>query len=132
MQIIKRGFLALAFIFCALSAASAQTAAKPKRIAPPAVVKNTIGGESHDAYVLQARQGQRLTVSISWKKDGDNRAGFTVSEGANFFEAEPAKFGKESHGGKSWTGVVPATRRYYIYVVAHPSAHYTLRVTLGK
>jgi hypothetical protein len=131
-QIIKRTLLALAVTLCALPAVAAQTAAKPKRLAPPATVRGFIGGESHDAYVLRARQGQRLTVSIAWKKDGDNRAEFTVSRSANFSNAEPVRFGTESNGGKSWTGLVPATRRYYIYVVAHPSARYTLKVTLGK
>ena len=130
MRIIKYSLLLTVLLLPAWGTTSAQTAAK--RITPPAVVKGAIGGESHDAYVLRARQGQRLTLRISWKKDGDNRVEFTVSEGANFFEAEPVKFGKEANGGKSWTGVVPATRRYYIYLVAHPSAHYTLRVTLGK
>jgi len=40
------------------------------------------------------------------------------------------KFGRGSNGGKKWTGKAPSTGDYYIFVVAHPSAHYTLKVVV--
>ena len=71
-----------------------------------------------------------MTVSISWRKDGDNQAGFSVSSSPNFFGAEPLGFGEESNEGKDWTGRIPKTGNYYIYVTAHPIADYVLRVRL--
>lgn len=125
--------LILLVVLCGVGGVTwAQTGARPKRIVPPVTVKSVIGGESHDAYVVRARKGQKLSISLSWKKEDDNSASFTVSTGANFFEAEPVKFGHESAHGTRWTGRLPRTGRYYIYVVAHPVAHYVLKVTLGK
>jgi hypothetical protein len=88
-----------------------------------------IGGESHDSYVIRARQGQILTLSLSWHGEDDNRASFTVGESADFSGA-PAKFGNGSHEDTKWTGTVPRTGNYYVYVVAHPSARYTLKARL--
>jgi hypothetical protein len=101
-----------------------------KRLRSPAIVKGFIGGESHDSYVIRARRGQTITVRISWRRSSDNRAEFSVSKSANFFNGDSVNFGKESEGGKRWTGKIPETRNYYIYVVAHPTARYTLRVTV--
>jgi hypothetical protein len=92
-------------------------------------VNGSIGGESHASYVIRARKGQTLTVSLSWKREGDNRASFTVSESPNF-SAAPAKFGNGSHEDTKWAGKVPRTGNYYVYVVAHPSARYRLKATL--
>jgi hypothetical protein len=70
-------------------------------------------------------------VEVSWRREhteqGDNHAEFFVSELPNF-GADGKKFGKESNNGKSLTGQVPKTGNYYIYVMAYPTAHYTLRV----
>ena len=99
-----------------------------KRLRSPATVKGFIGGESHDSYVVRVRKGQVMTVQISWKRESDNHASFTVSESPNFFTGELITFGKESDDGKRWTGKSPKTSEYYIYVVAHPTAQYTLRV----
>lgn len=101
-----------------------------KRLRSPATVRGTIGGEGHDSYVIRARRGQRMTVSISWRKDGDNQAGFSISRSPNFFSAEPVSFGQESNEGKNWTGRIPRAGNYYIYVTAHPVADYVLRVRL--
>lgn len=102
----------------------------PKRLRNPAVVKGFIGGESHDAYVIRAAKGKTMTVQLSWRKEGENRAEFTVSDMPGFFEAEPVNFGNTSADAKRWTGKIPKTANYYIYVVAHPDARYTLRVAL--
>jgi len=103
-----------------------------KRLQSPAAVKGFIGGESHDSYVIRARRGQIMTVQISWRRGhdelGDNNAEFFVSESPGFDGGEPVTFGKESYEGKRWSGRIPKTGDYYIYVNAHPTAHYTLRV----
>lgn len=69
-------------------------------------------------------------VEISWRPEGYNRAEFTVSKSASFFNGDSADFGRESNEGKRWNGIVPINGDYYIYVVAHATAHYTLRVTV--
>ena len=100
----------------------------PILLRSPATVKGFIGGESHDSYVIRVRKGQVMTVQVSWKREGDNHASFTVSESPNFFTGEPSKFGKESDDGMRWMGKSPKTSEYYIYVVAHPTAQYILKV----
>ena len=100
------------------------------RLRNPAVVRSIIGGESHDSYVIRAAKGKTMTVQISWRREGDNEASFSVSDMPGFFGAEPVTFGVESKDGKRWTGKIPKTANYYIYVVAHPIARYTLRVTI--
>ena len=87
-----------------------------------AVVKSFIGGEAHDSYVLHLRAGRKLTVQI---RSVANRAGFTVST-SEF--GEQVSFGK-SVGKNAWAGTIPETGVYFISVVAHPDARYTLRVT---
>jgi hypothetical protein len=130
---LQKTFLLLALILtitlCTNSALAQDDTTPKKRLRSPATMKGLIGGESHDSYVIRARRGQVMTVQISWRREGDNRAEFTVSEAANFFGANQAEFGKASNNDKRWTGKVPKTRDYYLYVVAHPTAHYTLRVT---
>ena len=123
-------FAAATLLFGA-SVVCAQDDPEPKvRLSNPATVRGTMGGESHASYVIRARRGQRMTVSISWRKDGDNQAGFSISRSPNFFSAEPLGFGEESNEGKDWTGRIPKTGNYYIYVTAHPIADYVLRVRL--
>lgn len=122
--------IALAILLLAANVAWAQEDTTPKkRLRSPATVKGFIGGESHAGYVIRARKGQTMTVQISWKRKADNRAEFTVSESANFSAAEVA-FGKMATNGRRWSGKVPKTGNYYVYVVAHPTANYTLSVTV--
>ena len=110
--------------------ALAQTDKKPQRRLRSSVsVNGFIGGESHEGYVIHAAKGQIMTVEISWQKEGDNRAEFSISRSSNFFESEPVNFGKLSEDQKIWTGEIPTTGDYHIYVVAHPTAHYKLKVT---
>jgi hypothetical protein len=91
-------------------------------------VRGFIGGESHDGYVVRARKGSVLTARLSWRSEGDNRASLAVSASPNFYSGEPARFGGEFENGKRWVGRIPKTGDYYVYVVAHPSAHYKLEV----
>ncbi len=135
MKLVSRycSFLLLACVFSLLAPilANAQDDPTPKvRLRRPATVTGTIGGESHDSYVIRARRGQVMTVRISWRREGDNSAGFSISKSDSFFSAEPVSFGKESADGKRWSGRIPTTGDYYIYVTAHPTAHYKLRITL--
>jgi hypothetical protein len=98
-----------------------------KRLRNPASVRGFIGGESHQEYVIHVRRGRVLTVRLSWRREADNRAEFSVKESRN---SEPSKFGMESDDGKRWTGKIPKSGDYYIDVYAHPTAHYTLRVAV--
>lgn len=102
----------------------------PRRLRRPTPVRGFIGGESHDSYVIRARKGRTLTVRLSWQREGDNRASFTVSESPDFYTGEPVKFGSEYDNGRRWVGRIPRSGDYYIDVVAHPSAQYTLEVSV--
>ncbi|MEO7507171.1 MAG: hypothetical protein ABIZ95_08050 [Pyrinomonadaceae bacterium] len=114
-------------------AASAQSDTTVKRqLNGSTRVHGEVGGEAHDAYVIYARKGQKLTVRLAWIAAGENRAEFSVSRSANFYESTPVKFGRESYAGDRWSGTIPRSGNYYIYVVAHPSADYTLKVTLNS
>lgn len=135
MQIkLKRAswlLVAPAFLLLATSLTWAQEDKTPKkRLRSPATARGLIGGEAHASYVIRARKGQTMTVQISWRRKDDNRAEFTVSEAANFFNGAQATFGKASGEGKHWSGKIPRTGDYYLYVVAHPTARYILRVTV--
>jgi hypothetical protein len=117
--------------FAATDIAVAQVeASPPRRLRSPATVRGFIGGESHDGYVVRARRGSVLTVRLSWRREGDNRASLAVSQSPDFYTGEPAKFGAEYDDGQRWAGMIPRTGDYYVYVVAHTSAHYTLKVSL--
>jgi hypothetical protein len=107
------------------TSAIAQPQPNPKRVHAPATIRALVGGEAHDAYVVHVRKGHQLTVEISWKKEDDNTASFSVGGSKDF---EPVSFGKESNGGRKWMGKAPKTGDYFIEVVAHPSAHYVLKV----
>ena len=114
------------FLFTAHGARGQDDTPK-KRLRSPASVRGFIGGESQDHYVIRARKGRTMTVQISWRKEDNNTAGFSVS--ASKSDGEQLA-GKESDNGKRWTGKIPKTGDYIISVVAHPSAHYRLRVTV--
>lgn len=129
---LQRGSLfliALTVLLLSATVSRSQEDTTPKkRLRSPATARGFIGGESHDSYVIRARKGQTMTVRISWRPDGDNSAGFTITRSPSFFTGEQVDFGNESDGGKRWTGKIPRTGNYYIYVTGHPTAHYTLRV----
>ena len=121
--------LAVVLLLLTADVAGAQLKPSPaRRLRTPATVRGFIGGESHDSYVVRARKGQTLTVRLSWRREGGNRASFAVSESPDYYTGEPVKFGAESDGGRRWAGRVPRGGDYYIDVVAHPAARYTLRV----
>ena len=118
--------LRAALVLALLTASAiAQPLTKPKRVHAPATIRGLVGGESNDTYVVHVRKGHQLTVELSWKKEDDNTASFGMGSSKDL---EPVSFGKESHGGRKWVGKVPKTGDYFIEVVAHPSAHYVLKV----
>ena len=118
--------LRVALVLALLTASAiAQPLTKPKRVHAPATIRGLVGGESNDTYVVHVRKGHQLTVELSWKKEDDNTASFGMGSSKDL---EPVSFGKESHGGRKWVGKVPKTGDYFIEVVAHPSAHYVLKV----
>ena len=138
MKIIFRShranlFLVTLILAIAVAAsASAQTDTTVKRqLNGSTRVHGEVGGEAHDAYVIYARKGQKLTVRLDWIGEGENRAEFSVSRSTNFYESTPVRFGRESYDGRRWTGTIPRSGNYYIYLVAHPSADYILKVTLN-
>ena len=106
-----------------------------KRLRSPATARGVIGGESHDGYVIHARKGQTMSVRISWRPDSsddekyDTNAHFSVNS-RPVFSGDGTVKGKESHKGSRWTGTIPRTGNYYIFVVGYPTVRYTLRVTV--
>jgi len=95
----------------------------------PSTVSGTIGGEAHDTYVYAGRKGEHLLVRLEWRAengpDGANVAELTLST-AGFNAAAPLASGTWSEGGRQWKGTLQRTGKIYLYVVAHPSAQYTL------
>ena len=77
-------------------------------------MRGFIGGESHDSYLIRARKGQTLIVRLSWRREGENLASFSVKESPDYYTAEPVKFGTESDDGKRWVGRIPKSGNYYI------------------
>jgi hypothetical protein len=133
MTLQRASLFLVALATLLLAANTAWGQGRIQRLRSPATVRGFIGGESHDSYVIRAREGQSMTVQISWRQAhdnelGDNHAEFFVSDLPNFDGGGQVKFGKESDKGKRWSGKIPKTGNYYIYVNAHPTAHYTLRV----
>src|SRR3954466_4639667 len=131
MKVSRPALIQIAFLLLLLTPVicSAQPPTAKKRLRAPANVRGFVGGEATDRYVMRARKGQTITISITWKKEEeqDTSASFSVTR-----KSDPAALltGQDSDGGKSWTGKVPKTGDYLIEVVAHPYAHYQLRVRL--
>lgn len=128
---IRLIFFAMTILFLATGAAQAQTdSVKKKRLPNPAAVKGFVGGEAHDSYVIRARKNQTIKVQISWTGGGDKKAQFVISKSDDFFAGDVLEGGSETYDGRTQTRKVPATGDYYIYVTAHPTAKYTLKVSV--
>ena len=129
-------FFAVVILLFTAGIASAQTDSTPKkRLKSPATVKGFVGGEAHDGYVIRARRNQTLKVQISWAGGGTKKAQFVISKSDDFFAGDVfagdvLEGGSETYDGKTQTRKIPATADYYIYVTAHPTAKYTLKVTV--
>jgi hypothetical protein len=131
LQKVSLLLAAIAILSFTANVAVAQKNATPKkRLRSPATVRGFIGGESHDSYLIRARKGRTMRVQISWRRESNNRAEFSISESPDFFNGQQVNFGRRSDNGKRWAGKIPETGDYYIYVVAHPTARYKLRVNI--
>ena len=60
------------------------------------------------------------------------RPALLSSRSSNFFSAEAVGIGNESKNARQWSGKIPETGNYYIYVTAYPVANYVLRVRLNN
>lgn len=100
-----------------------------KRLKSGVAVKSTIGGESHDSYVISVKKGQILKVKISWKGNLRRNAEFFVSKSPDFFAGKPIR-GRETSDGKNWQYKIRESGDYYIYVTAYPTADYILTATV--
>ena len=115
-----------------LTAGSARTqtdSVEKVRLKNPATVKGTIGGESHDGYVIHVRKNQTLKVQINWKEKGDYAAQFVVSRSHDFFAGDVIR-GISTYNKKNRHSKIKKTGDYYIYVTGHPIANYTLKVSV--
>ncbi len=83
---------AIAIVFCASAAFSQDNSAPKKRLKHGVVAEGYIGGEAHDGYVIIATKGQKMTIELSWHVEDDNRAEFSVSTSASFFDGELVSF----------------------------------------
>ncbi len=127
-------FILISFVLLAAKTAGAQEY-PPESLRSPATVRGVIGGESHYSYVIRVRKGQVMTVKISWRREHEdylrnNHAEFWIKDRPNWEGDGYVKFGKESNNGKHWSGKIPKTGDCYIFVAAHPIAHYTLKVAV--
>ena len=121
---------ALAILLLTISGAQAQTDSVEKiRLKNPAAVRGTIGGESHDSYVIRVRKNQTLTVQIDWCEKGDYAAQFVVSRSDDFFAGDVIR-GISTYNEKNWHSKIKKTGDYYIYVTGHPIANYTLKISV--
>lgn len=133
LKLQRRSLFLIAITILLLSATvswSQEDTTPKKRLRSPATVRGFVGGESQDRYVIRARKGQIMTVRISWRPEGDNSAGFSVSSASESDDGEQVVAGRESDNGKRWRGRISKSGDYIISVTAHPSAHYTLRVAV--
>lgn len=133
ITVLKLRFLLRALTTLLLAAQIAGAQEYTRRLRSPATARGLVGAESHDSYVIRARKDQRMTVEISWRHEHDpdtedNHAEFFVGELPNFNGDGEVKFGRASDSGRRWSGKIPRTGDYYIYVMAYPTAHYRLRV----
>jgi putative chitinase len=100
--------------------------------AATAEVQGNIGGEAQAYYVALFKKDTKVTIEFSFEADSEmtasgmeTSASFSVSDES----LQSVDFGQESNDGKTWNGVIPKSGPYYISVVAHPVADYTLTVT---
>ena len=91
-----------------------------------ALANGHVGGESHDQYSIFLTKGADITIQLRSPK---NAAEFLFSTSEPFRGAEQVRFGVADESIRSWTGTIPASRKYYIYVTAYPDSDYQLIVT---
>lgn len=120
-------FVSVVLFVNAVSAQMPTDTVEKVRLKNASTVTGTIGGESHDSYVIRVRKNQTLKVQITWKEKGDYTAHFVVSRSDNFFDGDVIR-GISTYNEKNWYSKIKKTGDYYIYVTGHPVANYTLKV----
>jgi len=94
----------------------------------PSSVRGFVGGESHDAYRFHGARGEHVGIRLASLRASAEGAEMIVSDSPTFGDAEPALGGTLSEDGAAWDGTLRRSGWLYIYVVAHPSAHYRLTI----
>lgn len=87
--------------------------------------KGKVGGESHDHYSIRLEQGKQITITLRSRGDV---AEFMLSTQGPFRDAEPLRSDRMKQSKRQWSGSVPETGTYHIYVMAHPAAKYHLKI----
>lgn len=111
-----------------LCAPHGDTPASGELLRVPCRVTGYVGGESHDTYRIAVTKGERLEVRLDWRQSGRNRAEGALSADPDFGGGSPLSNGQWSRDGKRWTGTIDESGVLYLFVVAHPSAHYTVTI----
>lgn len=121
--------LSVLFVLVAAPLRAGERSEHVRILHAPSIVRGMVGGEAHDSYAYVGRKGEHLIVRLDWKAengpDGANVAELTLST-AGFDDAKPLAFGTWSKDGRQWDGTLERSGRFYVYVVAHPSARYAL------
>jgi len=93
-----------------------------RRVRPPVVIVDTIGGDSHNIYAVRLRKGQRLRLKIRNLTGNGSHVYFDT-----VWAITDKRFGKDI-SETEWSGVAPKTGDYWIRVVAYPTARYRLKL----
>jgi len=103
-----------------------------KYLHSPASETGFIGGEAHAYYSILARRGQKVRIRLRSLRPGEtNGAQFSISFGKSLRGSKSIDFGKISADGKTLTGRIPKTGRYFLDITAYPDTHYRLSITLN-
>ncbi len=78
--------------------------------------------DNYDGYIINARKGQMLTVRIRRASN----VSLKISQTGNYYRAVQLGGGKFSNGGRRWTGKIPASGDYYIFVNARQPVNYKI------
>jgi hypothetical protein len=102
--------------------------AEQRELAVPGSARGYVGGESHDRYRIAVSKGDRLEIRLTWRRSSGNRAEASVSKSPDLGSAESLQGGQWSRDGRTWRGTIDEEGVIYLFVVAHPSASYTVRI----
>jgi hypothetical protein len=87
-------------------------------------LKNSVVRGTRDRYLVGARAGQKMTVSVT---SVERNAVFTIHAPSN----DTLEGAGEAHNAKSWSGKLPESGDYVIEVGGtRGNANYTLKVTV--
>jgi hypothetical protein len=119
------------FVICLtgpICSTAGQTPASDEVLRVPSRVRGYVGGESHDTYRIAVTKGERLKIQLAWRRTKGNRAEATLSASPDFGAGESLPSGRWTRDGRRWVGTIDKSGVIYLFVVAHPSAHYTVTI----